>query len=280
MNLSTLLKISRPKFWGYLAGTFLVGYTLGINSLQEFYTPVFFVLLGFFLFPANLFLYGINDLFDQDTDAFNKKKTVHEHRLLKKETRALLISLFFCLLISVSIFFLLPSLLTRILFVLFIFLSASYSMPPLRFKSKPLVDSISNILYILPGIIGYLVVSNQSLNWWILIASSCWAIAMHLFSAIPDIQADKKAHLTTSAIFFGQTFSLFLCSILWFAFSLVALNQSQIFPLSLLTIIYPIIPLLLILRKKLPIIEIYWYFPWINNFLGFILFVWLIWQQI
>lgn len=280
MNLPTLLKISRPKFWGYLAGTFLVGYTLGINSLQEFYTPVFFVLLGFFLFPANLLLYGINDLFDQDTDAFNKKKTVYEHRLLKKETRALLISLFFCLLISVSIFFLLPSLLTRILFVLFIFLSASYSMPPLRFKSKPLVDSISNILYILPGVIGYLVVSNQSLNWRILIASSCWAIAMHLFSAIPDIQADKKAHLTTSAIFFGKTFSLFLCSILWFAFSLVALNQSQIFPLSLLTIIYPIIPLLLILRKKLPIIEIYWYFPWINNFLGFILFGWLIWQQI
>jgi 4-hydroxybenzoate polyprenyltransferase len=280
MNLLTLLKISRPKFWGYLAGTFLVGYTLAIHTLQDFYTPLFFVLLGFFLFPANLFLYGINDLFDQDTDAFNKKKTVHEHRLLKKETRYLSISLFFCLLISVGIFFLLPSFLTQLLLVLFILLAAFYSASPFRFKARPFIDSGSNILYILPGVIGYLSISNQPLDWWIILAISSWAISMHLFSAIPDIEADKKAHLTTSAIFFGKTPSLLICSILWLAFSLISISQIQLFPFSLLTLVYPIIPLIVVLHKKISILEVYWYFPWINNFFGFILFVLLIWQKI
>jgi 4-hydroxybenzoate polyprenyltransferase len=279
MKISTLIEISRPKFWGYLGGTFLVGYTIGIQDLTEFYTLTFFYLLFFFLLPANFFLYGINDLFDQDTDQYNSKKGQQEHRLQKTESTKLVLFLLLSLLLALPAFLLLPSLIARIFFILFIFLAAFYSAPPLRFKSKPIIDSASNVLYILPGLIGYQLTANQ-LSWPIMLAISCWAVAMHLFSAIPDIEADKKAQLKTSAIFFGQTPSLLLCSLLWIIFAGITLQISQLYPYSLLTMLYPLIPLIAVFNNKISLSRIYWYFPWLNNLLGFLLFILVVLEKI
>ncbi len=277
MTLSTLIKISRPKFWGYLGGTFLVGYTLGIKSLNDFYTPTFFYLLVFFLIPANLYLYGINDLFDQDTDKHNPKKMTKEHLLVKKETQFLSFLLVISFLIMITTLFFLPTLPTKLFLLCFIFLATFYSAPPLRFKTKPFLDSTSNILYTLPGLIGYLVLYPHSVNWLIVLATFCWAGAMHLFSAIPDIDADTKAKLNTTAIYLGRNYSLIACFLLWVVFAFIIIIESNINPLfELLTLIYPLIPLSLLIKPSLPISKIYWYFPWINNLLGFGLFVLLI----
>lgn len=277
MNITTILKISRPKFWGYLGGTFLVGYTLGIHSLNDFYTPTFFYLLVFFLIPANLYLYGINDLFDQDTDKHNPKKRTREHLLVKKETQSLVFLLVISFLIMLITLFILPTLSTKLFLLSFIFLATFYSAPPLRFKTKPILDSTSNILYTFPGLIGYLVLYPQSINWLIVLATFCWAGAMHLFSAIPDIDADTKANLNTTAIYLGLKYALIVCFLLWAAFAFIIIIQSNLNPVfKLATLIYPLIPLVLLFKPSLSISKIYWYFPWINNLLGFGLFILLI----
>jgi 4-hydroxybenzoate polyprenyltransferase len=111
----------------------------------------------------------------------------------------------------------------------------------------------------------------------IVLATFCWAGAMHLFSAIPDIDADTKAKLNTTAIYLGRDYSLIACFLLWVVFAFIIIIESNINPLfELLTLIYPLIPLSLLIKPSLPISKIYWYFPWINNLLGFGLFVLLI----
>ncbi len=80
-----LLKVSRWRFWLYLAGTYLVGFTIGVRDLNLLLTGWFWLHFLYFTLPANLLLYGINDLFDADSDASNPKKSAREHLLASAE---------------------------------------------------------------------------------------------------------------------------------------------------------------------------------------------------
>ncbi len=273
MKLKTLLKISRPKFWLYLAGPFLVGFTAGSSHLADFASINFWILLLFFLVPANIFLYGINDLFDIPTDKYNKKKKSSEHLLQKSETKSLKTVLLLCLVMTVVVVWILPNLTSQLWLLGFIFLATFYSSPPLRFKSSPLLDFSSNLLYAIPGFVGFSTLTNSSISKEVILAAFCWTGAMHLFSAIPDITADKKAGITTSAVFLGEKKSLLLCTVLWFS---CALTVQLIFGLTLTTLIafiYPLIALLVFFKKNPDLPKIYRYYPYINTLFGFILFL-------
>ena len=80
-KINYLLKLSRYRFWLYLGGTYLTGFIIGANSLTNFTTGKFLLHLIYFMIPANILLYGINDLFDQDTDIFNHKKEDKEVKI-------------------------------------------------------------------------------------------------------------------------------------------------------------------------------------------------------
>ncbi len=271
----SLFKISRPRFWFYLAGPFLLG-LVATNNLNLVYSSAWtYILLLFFLWPANFYLYGINDYFDQDTDQFNLKKTDKESQF-NTWSQAKLIKLLLIgqLIFSLLIFIFLPNTLLKILFFIFIFLATFYSAPPLRFKKHPLVDSLSNVLYVIPGFISYALITGQLVSWLVIIAAWAWSAAMHLFSAIPDIEPDKQAKLKTSAILWGEKLSLFICLLLWSVFFLI-INQLVVSPLAYLLIIYPIIPASLLIFNILPV-QVYWYFPWVNSILGFLFFWYLV----
>ncbi|MFC6770986.1 lycopene elongase, partial [Halorubrum pallidum] len=75
-----LLVLSRPRFWLYLAGPVAVGVTYGVADVSELFTPVTVALAGYFLVPANVYLYGVNDAFDADIDEVNPKKEDREAR--------------------------------------------------------------------------------------------------------------------------------------------------------------------------------------------------------
>ena len=272
MNLKTILKISRPRFWLYLAGTYLVGYSFGAENIYSLQNFSFIIHFLFFLIPANIFLYGINDIYDEDTDQFNQKKGTYEHKLQMDEKKYLKIALLLMVFIAIAVTAFQKDTKVQILFILFFALSYFYSSPPLRFKAKPLLDSAFNILYGIPGIIAYVQVTNTLPPLEILIAIFCWTFAMHLFSAIPDIQADKKADLLTTAILFGKRNSLLLCALLWTITSLVTINLTGSF-IGFIAIIYPLIPIILIANEKIDLKKTYKIFPFINALVGFILFL-------
>lgn len=271
-TIQKIINISRYRFWIYTSGPYLIGFLLGSSSIENIFSPLFILSFLYFLIPANIFIYGVNDYFDKDTDKFNQKKGQQEFKLRNLDTR-----LVFNLILASSLFgaiflILTPSHTSKITFILFIFLSYFYSAQPLRFKSKPFIDSLSNILYFLPGIIGYAQVSSALPPMSLLIAFLCWTTAMHLFSAIPDIKADTKAGLKTTAIVLGVNKSLILCLLLWLFFSSTVISFFNTVYLLFL-FIYPLIPLSLLINKKLNITWVYWCFPYINSINGFLAFV-------
>jgi 4-hydroxybenzoate polyprenyltransferase len=100
-----------------------------------------------------------------------------------------------------------------------------------------------------------------------------WTSAMHLFSAVPDIEADKRANVTTTAVLINVIPSLLLCFAFWLIFAIILVfivpwNP----PWSVLMFVYPAIPLYLLLRRSANIERIYWLFPYWNAIFGLILF--------
>lgn len=265
-----LLTISRPRFWLYTAGPYAVAAAAAATTPTQLLSATFFLGLIYFLVPANVFLYGVNDLADTDTDKHNKKKTTKEHLLKRKETRTLTTATIIAALLA-PLFFL-HSTPAGIGALAFLLLGAAYSLPPPRFKKRRVIDSLSNILYIMPAITGYAVVTQAYPPAWAIIAGGLWAAAMHLYSAIPDIAADHKAGLNTTAVWLGEKRSLLLCTAYWAAASTITLINAPL--IGVLSLIYPTLSLTILVRN-LNVERLYWWYPYINGGAGFILF-WLV----
>jgi 4-hydroxybenzoate polyprenyltransferase len=263
-------KTSRPKFWSYLFGTFLFGFFAGLQEPN----PValldwkFILLLTFFIFPANLFVYGVNDLADEDTDKFNPKKGKQENLLKKSFRKYLLYGVIVVVILSLIIAYAIPQI--SLWLIGFMILGGSYSLPPARFKKRPFIDSLSNIFYAFPGIIGFLINTPTLPSIEMIPILFIFPVAMHLYSAIPDIEADKKAGLKTTAVLLGKNISLIVCNILWLVAFLWILNTGYLFPFTFILIVYPTLPLLNLNLKKFDINKTYWFFPYINFIIGFI----------
>jgi len=266
-----ILEISRFRFWIYTGGTYVVGYALGFSAFADFLRPEYYLYLFYFFIPANIFIYGVNDYWDEDTDKLNPKKDEKEHRLSFHERKQLL-----NIILLVTGFSLLLMLfqdnVERIIFAGFLFLSYFYSAQPLRFKDKPFLDFSSNYLYITPGIFAYYLASNTIPPIIYLLGAFLHISAMHIFSAIPDIEYDREAGITTTPVYIGARVSLLLCLIFWTVLSFIVIYLSGFLPLSFLVFLYPLFPFLLLIKKRWSIDKLYWYLPYVNTGLGGLLF--------
>ncbi len=269
--LSFLFKISRFRFWIYTGGTYVVGYALGFSSLSDFFSLNYYIYLFYFFIPANIFIYGVNDYWDKETDDLNPKKDEKEYRITKSDKKKLLNAIYLVTGFSL-ILMVFQDIPEKIIFSIFLLLSYFYSAKPLRFKEKPFLDFSSNYLYIMPGIFAYYLVSNSLPSLIIMLGAYLHISAMHIFSAIPDIKYDKAAGITTTPVFIGKKASLMLCLIFWLGLSFIVIYLANYFPLSFLVLLYPLFPLILLLKKDLKILDVYWYLPYVNTGLGGILF--------
>lgn len=273
-KLTYWIRLSRPRFWLYVLGPYLIGLAAATSSTQQWGRLDVWLWFGFFLFLANVYLYGINDLFDADTDNLNPQKKGKQEVVVQSTFRS---SLAWVLLAIAGVTMLsarvtLPSIAFWYL-VGFLVLGAAYSAPPFRFKSRPFIDFLSNVLYVLPAGVSWAMITESPLPMLPLLAGGAWCGAMHLFSAIPDIKADKQAKLTTTAVMLGKQKSLLQCSVLWLAAAVGAFKLLG--SVGLFAMVYAIIPLLLLGKPTSSIRRVYWYFPVLNGLFGFGLF-WLV----
>ncbi|WP_414838289.1 prenyltransferase [Candidatus Nanosalina sp. VS9-1] len=260
-----LLKLSRPRFWLYLAGPAMIGLILGSGSIEQLYSIENLLLLIYFLIPANIMLYGVNDYFDRDVDEDNPKKDDKEERYRGSTFTDLSVGLSTAL--SIPVIILLPSEASAAMMA-FLALSIGYSAPPLRFKARPFLDSLSNGLYIFPFVVSYAAVTSSLPALTAVAAGWLWAMAMHTFSAIPDIEPDRKAGVATTATFLGRKKTFVYCTAVWSLSGIVAGLWN--FWTGLLFSVYPLICVIFYF-SGLEDSEAYWYYPYINAFLGMIL---------
>ena len=264
-------RVSRPRFWFYLLGPYTVGCIWGAERYLDLLNPWFFVYFFFFMFPANVLLYGVNDLWDHETDELNPKKEGREHRVTPRE-REMLGRLVWAVVVLGLLLTVFQSGGERLIFLGFLFLSYFYSAEPIRFKQRPLLDSASNMLYALPGVFSYYWVSGTLPPNPVLAAAFMHAFSMHLFSAVPDIAYDTETGIKTTAVALGRRASLALCLVLWSGLAALTLQLGSGNPLSLLPLTYPLITAVLLVQDK-AVDSVYWFYPYINTSFGGLLFL-------
>ncbi|MFM9903820.1 MAG: prenyltransferase [Pyrinomonadaceae bacterium] len=270
-DLRFLLKVSRPRFWFYVFGPYILGLVAAATTrsdLLDWRTVLFAI---YFLFPANLLIYGVNDIFDYETDRLNEKKAGYELLVDRRRHKGLT---FWILLVN------LPFLIAAAVFVPvasislagFLFFSIFYSAPPIRAKTIPFLDSAFNILYIFPGAFGYQLIYGSFPPVILMVAASLWTAAMHAYSAIPDIEADKEAGLKTIATVCGPYLTLAICGFLYLAAAIVSADYLGFISLSLGGV-YVILMLASARSVKTGrLFKLYRAFPFINVLAGFIIF--------
>jgi lycopene elongase/hydratase (dihydrobisanhydrobacterioruberin-forming) len=200
--MTKLIDISRPRFWLYVFGHYIVGLAAGAQSSADF-LRIDAILFGvYFLLPANLLVYGVNDIFDFETDRLNPKKAEYEMLVEPKLHRSLsysIVALNAPFIIAAIL--LAPSAVPALL--VFVILAVFYSAPPIRAKEVPFLDSLFNILYVFPGVFAYQLLTREFPPLAVLLAAASWTAAMHAYSAIPDMAADTSAGMKTIATTLG-----------------------------------------------------------------------------
>ena len=263
-RVSYLLRMSRPRFWFYLAGPVLVGVTYAAETPADLFAPVALALFAYFLVPANVLLYGVNDVFDADVDAFNEKKEGREVRY--EGGRLVVASVVVCALLALPFALVVPRE-ALVAFFAWGLLSVEYSAPPLRFKTTPLLDSLSNGLYVLPAVVGFVALAGAFPPWEAVLGGWLWTMGMHTFSAIPDIDPDRRAGIRTTATVLGERRTYAYCAACWVA-AAVAFWFVHPFFAAVLGV-YPLI-VFGIAASPVDVSEAYWWYPVINTFVGMV----------
>ncbi|NGM67900.1 prenyltransferase [Natronolimnobius sp. AArcel1] len=271
-SLVYLLSLSRPRFWLYLAGPVLVGVAYGAAAPAEVVTPAAVVLFAYFLLPANVFLYGINDIYDREIDAANPKKDEKESRYRGQRVVPLLVGL--CGALPLVFAPVVPTPAWPWL-AAFVVLGAAYSAPPVRFKTTPLLDSVSNGLYILPGAAAYAAVAGTQPPVLAVVGGWLWAMGMHTFSAIPDIEPDRETGIRTTATVLGAQRTYAYCGACWLA-SALAFGALDV-RLGAVMLVYPVL-VGAIATASVDVDRAYWWFPAINTVVGAVLTMGGLWR--
>jgi 4-hydroxybenzoate polyprenyltransferase len=167
----------------------------------------------FFTYPANLMIYGVNDIYDYETDKYNPKKIEYEGLVEPRDQRKLWWNISLWVIPFFGILFWL-NWQASMAFLIFNFASVYYSATPIRAKANPPLDIIfSSIIYITPVVIGFFATGNTNISWLGVIGGLLWASAMQTYSAVPDIEADTKGGVRTLATVLGRMGGLWFCLI-------------------------------------------------------------------
>jgi len=203
-TIKKLFWVSRPVSWINTAYPFAVAYYLVTRSFDA----TFFLGTLFFLIPYNLLMYGINDVFDYESDLRNPRKGGIEGALLEPRYHRLTV----IAAVASSVPFILyltaagTSASTGWLY-LFVFTVIAYSAKGLRFKEKPFLDSLTSSSHFVGPMIFGLSIAGANLsepNLLMFIAAfSLWGIASHAFGAVQDVKADREGGISSIATAIG-----------------------------------------------------------------------------
>ena len=270
-----LLVSSRPVSWINTAFPFAATYV--------FFTGKFdlTLVLGtlFFLIPYNLLMYGINDVFDYESDLRNPRKGGIEGALLDKSLHktTLWASTLSCV-PFVAYLLAVGNGASNLMLIFAVFTVLAYSVKGLRFKEKPFLDSITSASHFVnPMLFAALLVGHsltEPVLWQSWVAFAFWGMASHAFGAVQDVKADREGGISSIATVIGARATTRFAFTLYLAAGI--LMASAGLPAALAAI--AAVPYLLILLPHLNITDEtcesanrgWRRFIWLNFFAGFV----------
>ena len=219
--LRTLVVSSRPLSWVNTAFPFGLTYYLYVDDFDA----LFVVGSLFFLIPYNVLMYGINDVFDYESDLRNPRKGGVEGALLGPELHRPMV--FVSTLLPLP--FLVPlilwgSLLSTGVLALALFFVVAYSAKNFRFKEVPFVDSVTSSLhFVMPAVYALALVGAELTGLALTLLGSFffWGMASHAFGAVQDVVADRDAGVGSIATAIGAKGTVRFAVVLYLVAGLV-----------------------------------------------------------
>ncbi|WP_193106024.1 prenyltransferase [Brachybacterium sp. FME24] len=207
-----LLGTSRPLSWINTAYPFAAAYLLAGGQI----TATLVLGTVFFLVPYNLLMYGINDVFDHESDLRNPRKGGVEGIVLDRRwhtatawAAGLLAAPFVLALIAWG------SIASTLILTVVLAAVVAYSVPGLRLKERPVLDSVtSSTHFVGPAAVG-LALTGAPWGATALAALSAfflWGMASHAFGAVQDIVPDREAGIGSIATVLGAHRTVLLSS--------------------------------------------------------------------
>ncbi|MFO7689902.1 MAG: prenyltransferase [Cryobacterium sp.] len=213
-----VLLSSRPLSWVNTAFPFAAAYILSTGRIDAL------LIVGslFFLLPYNLLMYGINDVFDYESDLHNPRKGGAEGALLHPRLHRTVVWAGIVtaapLLIAMLVLAGTGHPASWLVLAVSLFAVAAYSVPGLRFKERPVIDSVtSSTHFVSPAVYG-LAVAGAAVDLALLAllaAFFLWGMASHAFGAVQDVLPDREASIASIATGLGASRTVRLALIFW-----------------------------------------------------------------
>ena len=221
---SPRLTYLKRKFLAYLVASriptvpiiisfFLLGEWWAIKDILFYPTIIMMLFLILIEFVSGF----TNFLFDKKIDIFARKYTVWIFKYISD--KEMLAASFICSFIGLFILWYYFYYTTFIIGLILVAVTFFYSAPPVRFKTKPLVDMLSNMFIFgsIPFILGWLT-SGTKLSLNVLLISLIMGIPVISYTLIIswcDIKTDSEFGIKTTSVILGYNWTINLAIILW-----------------------------------------------------------------
>jgi 4-hydroxybenzoate polyprenyltransferase len=202
-TLEQLLLSSRPLSWINTAYPFAAAYYLSTRELDL----AFWIGTIYFLIPYNLAMYGINDVFDYESDLRNPRKGGVEGAVLDRSMhRATIVAVLVTNVPFVVALLLLGSPASWAVLAVSLFAVVAYSAKGLRFKEVPFLDSVTSSTHFASPAAYGLVLAGAAFTpelVLLLVGYVLWGIASHAFGAVQDVLADRAGGIASVGTVLG-----------------------------------------------------------------------------
>lgn len=221
--LRKLFWISRPISWPNTAYPFAAGYLVAGGGIDI----VLAMGILYFLFPYNLLMYGINDVFDYESDIRNPRKGGIEGMREQRKFHPTITMAAIVSNVPFILFFLTQGTVqSKVVLSVVVFFVVAYSIAKLRFKERPVLDSFTSSMHFVgPLLVALSFVGWPEAAWPYVIAFALWGMASHAFGAVQDIIPDRKGKLASIATYFGGAWTVRFSIVLYAAAVLIVILQ-------------------------------------------------------
>jgi 4-hydroxybenzoate polyprenyltransferase len=280
-TLEQLLLSSRPLSWVNTAYPFAAAYFLSTRELDL----AFWIGTIYFLIPYNLAMYGINDVFDYESDLRNPRKGGVEGAVLDRSLhRVTIIAVLVTNIPFLVALVLLGSPASWAVLAVSLFAVVAYSAKGLRFKEVPFLDSItSSTHFVSPAVYGLVLagaIFTPALV-LLLVAYFLWGIASHAFGAVQDVLADRAGGIASVGTVLGARATTRIALVAYVAAALFLLGADWPGPLAAIAVlpyILNVAPFWNVTDETAESANRGWKrFLWLNFVAGFLVTMLLIW---